>query len=683
MIINLVLDAAAQGAPLAVRNIWQQAANMIASMCTDNITVNLNVDYSGTGGGASAGPSGSLLESYSSIYADLRNGAVPGDSSFDALPVPGAANAPANVVVWNAELKALGLLAGNAPGIDGSVHFSTDISQSLLLGVALHEFGHAMGRVPSSSPDIWELTRFSSAGNRVYDGGVPAAEASYFSLNGGVSKWADYGVHSDPSDTMNNYVFSGDGPSPLSPEDPYNQFYDSNTLQYMTPLDLEIMDILGFHPKADSPAANAYDFNGQNSGDILLQNAGGQIEYANMAGGSFQGIVQVANTPGWNVVGQGKISGGVDSNFVIQNGGQIDYGNLVNGVLSNFVYVCNVPGWNVVAVGDVNGDYHADILIQNPTSGAVDYINMANGQFTNFYGLPSTPGWKAVALADIANNGFDDIVIQKISTGEITCENMTNGVFNNWVEVTGTPGYNVVGAGEITRSGFDNIVIQNPNSGDIDFANMNGGVFNNWVDIGSVPGWNVIGVEDVLGNGYADIVIQNGSSGQIEYANMTGGIFQGWVNITTPPSGFVGKTGPGPSASASATPDLGAPGSGMAAGAAMQDSGSQNDGTAPGVFAQDPGPSDAGTVNGMSMFDPAALHGGALSAVSLFDPGLSNGSEVAGAGVNDHGSASWLTDGALPGGTSIGSNQVISSGVLGTPVVTADGNLQHALKLGT
>ena len=79
------------------------------------------------------------------------------------------------------------------------------------------------------------------------------------------------------------------------------------------------MDILGFHLKYDAPAADAYDFNGSNSGDILLQNASGQIEYANMAGGSFQGFVNVANTPGWTVVGEGKISGGVDSDVVIQN----------------------------------------------------------------------------------------------------------------------------------------------------------------------------------------------------------------------------------------------------------------------------------------------------------------------------------------------------------------------------
>ena len=122
-----------------------------------------------------------------------------------------------------------------------------------------------------------ELDRYSSAGTRVYDGNVPAGEASYFSLNGGLTKWAQYGVNSDPSDFLNSVNYGGDGTSPLTPNDPFNQYYTGNTLQYLTPVDLELMDTLGFHLKYDAPAEDAYDFNGSNSGDILVQNAGGQI----------------------------------------------------------------------------------------------------------------------------------------------------------------------------------------------------------------------------------------------------------------------------------------------------------------------------------------------------------------------------------------------------------------------
>ncbi|HMG77731.1 MAG TPA: NF038122 family metalloprotease, partial [Xanthobacteraceae bacterium] len=404
MIINLELDTAAQAAPAAVKAIWQEAANIIGSMFTDNITINLSVDYSGTGGGASAGPTNGVYESYSTVYSYLKGGASPGDSSFTGLPLPSSANAPTEVGVWNAELKAMsaaGSLTPGSPGylsptgseIDGNSFFDTDISLNSLLGVALHEFTHAMGRVPftdgSGDPDVMELERFTSVGNRLSNNSIPAP-ASYFSLNGGATSWAAYGQGSDPSDYLNSQNYSGYGSSPLSPEDAFNEFYDGNTLQYLTPVDLEQMDVLGFHLKQDAPASDPYDFNGDNSGDILLEGPGGQIEYANMANGTFQGIVSVTNLPGWNVVGEGKISGGVDSDIVIQNTstGLIQYCFLSNGgFLSTFVTVGDPTGFVVVGVGDIADNHYTDIVIQNPVTDEVGYANMNNGVFNNWFSV--------------------------------------------------------------------------------------------------------------------------------------------------------------------------------------------------------------------------------------------------------------------------------------------------------
>jgi len=561
MNINLIFDAAASAntpAAAAFRATMQQAANILDSTFTDNITVNINVDYSGTGGGAAAGPDNGVYISYATVYNYLTGTASPGDSSFDSLPVPGSANAPTEVAVWNAQLKAMSAAGYLTPGMagyvsptststdDGSATFATDIQSNLLLGVALHELTHAMGRVPYSDPDIMELDRFSSAGTRVYDGNVPASEASYFSINGGKTEWAQYGINSDPSDFLNAANYGGDGSSPLTPTDPFNQYYTGSTLQSLTPADLEQMDILGFHLKEDAPAEDAYDFNGSNSGDILLQNASGQIEYVNMAGGSDQGApVNVANVPGWTVVGEGKISGGVDSDIVIQNSsGAILYADMKNGAFSNWVGVSGTPGYNVVGVGDINDDHYDDIVIQNPTTGDIQYGNMDNGVFNGWVDVVATAGWKVDAVADITDNGYDDIVIQN-ANGAIIYANMDNGVFSGWVGITGTPGWNVVGAGDIQRDGYADIVIQNPTTGAIDYANMNNGVFNGWITVGAVSGWNVIGVEDILGNGFDDIVIQNSTTGAIDYANLTPGATTLWVSITSAP-GYTGSTDPAP-----------------------------------------------------------------------------------------------------------------------------------------
>src|SRR5438477_8226496 len=54
--INLVFDAAAMAAPASFRAGIEQAAAILSATITNQITVNINIDYSGTGGGAAAGP---------------------------------------------------------------------------------------------------------------------------------------------------------------------------------------------------------------------------------------------------------------------------------------------------------------------------------------------------------------------------------------------------------------------------------------------------------------------------------------------------------------------------------------------------------------------------------------------------------------------------------------------------
>ena len=192
--INLLFDAAAMAAPASFRAGIQQAASILTSTISDQITVNIKIDYSGTGGGAAAGPDNGLYESYSSVRADLINNATPGDTTFNALPSGSSIQGQSNVAVWNAQLKLFGLLGANDTTTDdGSATFATDINSNLLVGVALHELTHAMGRVPyGPQPDIFDLFRFTSAGTRLFSGSN-TAPAAYFSVDGGNTKLADFG----------------------------------------------------------------------------------------------------------------------------------------------------------------------------------------------------------------------------------------------------------------------------------------------------------------------------------------------------------------------------------------------------------------------------------------------------------------------------------------------------------
>jgi len=733
MIINLELDAAAQAAPTAIQNAWLEAANILGAMFTDNITINISVDWSGTGGGASGAPDDYPYDfidtTYTGLLGLLREEATPGDSTFADLPNTSTIDGQSTVIVWRAEQKALGFLSGTDQGLDGETFFNTDIPASAMVGVALHEFTHAMGRVlyagPNGEPDVFDLFDFSSVGTNLINGNIPAPSEGHFSINNGQINWADYGVNSDPSDFLNNVNYGGDGSSPLTPEDLFDQFRDSGSLQYLTPVDLEEMDALGFHLKNNAPAIDSYDFNGSNSGDILLQNSSGQIEYANMADGTFQNFVSVGNTPGWTIVGEGKISGGVDSNIVIQSqsSGQIAYANMVNGVFSGWTSVAGTPGWTVRGVGDINDDYYADIVLQSQSNGQIIYANMDNGVFNGWVSVTGTPGWTVDGVADINGDGYADIVIQNQINGQIAYANMDNGVFNGWAAVAGTPGWKVVGAGDVNRDGYADIVIQSQSNGQILYANMDNGVFNGWVNVTGTPGWNVIAVEDVLGNGFDDIVIQNQSNRQIAYADMTAGVFNGWGTIPNAP-GYTGATRLAPVGDRAAT-HVSMLGAGFAnAGGQtgfinMPDQGPSDSSDTSALFGpQGQASSDDLTVMGQYMppvgteihspMNGAWLDGNSSSGIGLGQSttgapdlpigvwqathyaGNGNDNGTAGSLVENAGgiSASWLTEGADNGSmpTNTAAQVPGTSGLRGNPatIVTADNlqNLMHSISSG-
>jgi VCBS repeat-containing protein len=255
--INLNFDSAAMAAPASFRAGIEEAASILSATITNKITVNINIDYSGTGGGAFAGPTTGQFVSYSTVRSDLIANAAPGDTSFNALPTGSTIQGQSQVAVWNAQLKLFGLISPTATAADGSASFATDISSSLLVGVALHELTHAIGRVPygqpdGPQPDIFDFYRFTSPGTLLITDNMPASSA-YFSLNGGTTKIADFGVSSDPSDFLNSGVQGGN--------DPFNEFYSGSTLQTLTPIDKEMLDALGFNtmPSGLAVVSNATD----------------------------------------------------------------------------------------------------------------------------------------------------------------------------------------------------------------------------------------------------------------------------------------------------------------------------------------------------------------------------------------------------------------------------------------
>jgi hypothetical protein len=380
--INLKYTAAALAAPQSFRDGIQTAANIIQNALTDHITVNLTIDYTGTGGGAAAGPNSGHYYGYSNVRTLLINNASAGDHTFDTLPAGSSIQGQSNVAVWAAQEKLYGLNgigANDTTTDDGGGHFATDIAPNLLVGVALHELTHAMGRVPyaaagpgvdTASPDIFNLFRFTSPGNRFFDDNIPTS-ASYFSIDGGTTRLADYGQTSDPSDFLNSGVQGSN--------DPFNEFYGNGTLQTLTAVDLKQLDALGFHLASSPPAAGSVSINDVS---ITEGNAGTKVMSFTVTrtGGTAAFGVNFATVDGSATT--------ADSDYVA-NSGTLSFGSGVN-----------TQTISVTINGDTKSEFDENFFVNlsSATNGATISDNQGVGTILN--DDPATPG--SVSIDDVS-----------------------------------------------------------------------------------------------------------------------------------------------------------------------------------------------------------------------------------------------------------------------------------------
>src|SRR6201991_14819 len=514
--INLIYDAAALAAPSSFRAGIQQAVAILAAAISDKITVNIKIDYSGTGGGAAAGPDHGLSQSYSSIRADLVNNASAGDTTFNALTAGSSIQGQSSVVVWNAQLKLWGLMAANDTTTDdGGATFATDINPNLLVGVALHELTHAMGRIPyGPQPDIFDLFRFTGAGTRLFQGGA-TAPAAYFSLDGGNSKIADYGRTSDASDFLNSGV--------QGPNDPFNEFYTGSTTQQLTAVDLKQLVALGFHllvPDTQAPIVSI-------DNPLSIQTSGTQTITAGLLGATdnvssgAQLHYTVTTGPAWGTL---LLGGAVTSSFTQAdiNNGLVSYHETATGVTSDG-FSFNVTD----AAGNVSGITSFHINIGNHVSedfnadGKSDALWVGNdGTATIWDSGPSrrapqisnpllVPASEHIAgTGDFDGNGHDDIVwsdggfVFVWDNGQSTGAHqiINGGGVSSSVHISGT--------GDFDGNGREDVLWRDDSGGV--YVWNNGQASGGHTVGGSVAAsWHVAGTGDYDGNGRSDILWHN------------------------------------------------------------------------------------------------------------------------------------------------------------------------------
>ncbi len=207
---NVTFDASTSSAPAGFFTAFNDAIQFYETTFNDPITINMNVGWGEINGHPlSPGDLGNSLTnqqgfySYSQIRTALQKDAK---STADATAV---ANLPATYpvgsapfVMSNAEAKALGLLAGNATGIDGYVGFLNTAPYTFdpnnravpgdydFIGLAEHEISEVMGRyglgqngASSGRYSPIDLFRYTSPG--VLD--VAPENGAYFSISGGTA----------------------------------------------------------------------------------------------------------------------------------------------------------------------------------------------------------------------------------------------------------------------------------------------------------------------------------------------------------------------------------------------------------------------------------------------------------------------------------------------------------------
>jgi hypothetical protein len=175
----------------------QTAINILDAAFTDNISVTFDVGFGSFNGvrmnnqnisEADVNENAVFFLTYSQLRTDLLTFGQPGFFNAANLPATNTINGFTNFWVSSSVGAIFGLFTAQADGFVGIGTGFTPGPQRI--SAFLHEFGHAMGRVPEniggavSELDLW---RFVSQGNRLFDGNGTTNTAAYFSLDGGAS----------------------------------------------------------------------------------------------------------------------------------------------------------------------------------------------------------------------------------------------------------------------------------------------------------------------------------------------------------------------------------------------------------------------------------------------------------------------------------------------------------------
>ena len=266
LVINPLFDSSVNTRADAaqIRSAFAAAAQAYTSMLDGNATINIQVSFGRVAG--TALPSTALGASYDPLYGYFTYGQVvswlgaSATTSYDRTAVAnlGVSSAAGNrFVVPRAEAKALGLIAGNATGIDGYIGFGATRVWDYTPGdgiaanaydftaVAAHEIAEVLGRISglkSATPSYaTAFDLFRCAGGV---GSFSYAAAAYFAFDGCRTNWSNF-----------NYSGSGDrgdwaGTTDVL--DVQNAYLQPGRVGRLTQADILALDVIGWGNRTEA-----------------------------------------------------------------------------------------------------------------------------------------------------------------------------------------------------------------------------------------------------------------------------------------------------------------------------------------------------------------------------------------------------------------------------------------------
>ena len=480
------------------------------------------------------------LESYASVRNALLAQNAPGANT---LPGSVPANAPSELVVTQAEAKALGLIA-NSGGIDGYVGFdaapgifdysttSTSANQYDFVAAVEHEFSEIMGRISgldtASSYTPMDLYRYAAANARQFTTGA----ASYFSIDNGASDL----------DNWNNFQTGNSGDlgdwAPSAGNDAYDDAENQGAFNTLSAADVTLMNALGWTgapPLQMTLSSDVFWLNG--NGTLAAWTPSGPQEV------TFDGAPAMPDAS-WNVAGIGDFNGDGSPDLLWRNanGTLVDWTMNGSQVMSSQDItlqghaVSPDATWSIAGIGDFNGDGKSDILWRGSNGALIDWTmngsQVSASQDLTLQGTQVSPdsSWSVAGVGDFDGNGKSDI-LWRDADGTLIDWSMNGSQITSSQEVTlgrsaAAPdsSWSIVGVGDFNGDGKSDILWRNTSGNLIDWT-MNGSQIAamQQVTMQGTPAmpdssWQIAQIGDFNANGKADILWRNSDGALAEWA---------------------------------------------------------------------------------------------------------------------------------------------------------------------